>query len=317
MDSSVESANQDFFLWPFERRLFITFPKYQHQGETADAPTVHKKNQYDVGQSAQSRSDAHGDADGTGGGDHFKLNDRKIYTLNVADQHSAQDHIGEIYDHDHRSLLDQIFSQPFPKYRAVGVSAGHGNHGDKYNCQGCGLYAPGCRSGTSSDHHKGIGEQDGRRGHLAVVNGIEARRAHGSRGKKRFDDPFWNAVALHGIAGFKEKIARCSQDQENSCGDQNQFGVERIFGKMKLVFQHIFPYQKADASYYDQQGESHTHQPVVLIGGKRRIAFVFSHQVKAGITEGGHRVEYGVVQSLSPAHLWDEPDGEKKSPDTF
>ena len=94
--------------------------------------------------------------------------------------------------------------------------------------------------------------------------------------------------------------------------------MQHIFFPVKTVSSQITPHKKSDAANDDQQHNHDIYHTVIVKSGQRRILSRISpHQIKAGITESGNRMENGKTDSLSCSEYRYKPHHEKQRSHTF
>jgi len=81
---------------------------------------------------------------------------------------------------------------------------------------------------------------------------------------------------------------------------------------MEAVLPEVLPGEKAKTAGQDQQRDGPPDQRVAHIAGQGGEGGAGPHQVKAGITEGGDRMEDSIPQPLEKAELGAEAEGQEE-----
>ena len=121
--------------------------------------------------------------------------------------------------------------------------------------------------------------------------------------------------AVLGVTAWKRESSRRSD--QGSCRGQDDLGLQAQFPEAEAAADQVAPGQKAQAAQDDQEHDGDVDRRVGGEGCQGGKLLLRSHQVEAGVAEGGYGVEDGIAQALPESELSGKDGQQAEGADSF
>ena len=168
-------------------------------------------------------------------------------------------------------------------------------------------------AGSTADEHKqhrgGLGPVRQRR---LVYRGIA-----GCTGGNRLEEAVKHPLPWLHVSQGRRVVPLHPADEEGAAEnqkhrtDEHHSGVDGELPEIPHPYQ-LFPHEKAQAAYHNQSHDGNAHHRIVVESNHTGVGGDFAENIKAGVAEGGNRVEDSPGGRLFQSEVRQKPQGKNQ-----